>query len=178
MMPLLRSLVDATDVTSTNGPDIAPGKSKGKSHKAKESFDPCLLPFDLPATHQPAVCADNFYSRKDLILNQYNGRVQKPWPRSGPGHGDQPAVTVDEPHPFGRSGGPLDLLTARDAVPGLPRDDDSGKGSQQAVHREDGERRDAAAELFQSVRAVQGELAASGSPQRLQTRAGFRQLAQ
>src|SRR5687768_2697728 len=108
-------------------------------------------PLKLRRTRRSAerVGGDIFYSRKDLILNQYHRRVQKTWLRTGSGHGHETAFTVHQPHPFGRSRGSLDLLAVRDTVPAFRRDDDGGQGGQQTFHRDDGDGWDAAAELFQ-----------------------------
>src|SRR5688500_13036114 len=114
MMPLLRSLVDATAVTSTNGPETL----RVVCQRTSPPYVCVRLHKALRRTRRSAlrIGGDNFCSRKDLILNQYNRRVQKTWPRTGPRHGHQAAVPVHQSHPFGRSRGSVDLLSVRDAV--------------------------------------------------------------
>src|SRR5688572_11054586 len=157
MMPLLRSLLDATGVTLHERPRSAARRL---------------------SANRPAVCADNFYSRKELILNQYHRRVQKTWPRTGPRHGHEAVLTVHQPHAFRRASGSLDLLAVRNAVPPFLRDRDRRKGGQQTIHRDERNWGCATAELLERNGSLQRELAAPGTPQGLEARPGSRQLAQ
>src|SRR5687768_10273737 len=99
MIPVLRSLVNATSSSSTHGPETRFAEVKVKGH------------FDID---EGAPARRNCLSRKRLILNQYYRRVQRIRPRTAGRERHQTACAVEQPDPLDIVGRPgLNFLPVR-----------------------------------------------------------------
>src|SRR5262245_52193399 len=160
MMPLFRSLLNATDGSFTHGPDVSGT-------------------FALPASTEPPYGLVCYRFPKRFILSQDNGRVQR---RPGPGNcakGNESTLVIEQANPCSGSGshGALatchdvrgsDELTMRHPFAPFLAQADCRQSRQKPVQRNPafGKRRARVLQAFQLHSLFQCELTAASSPQR------------